>query len=78
MLTQGIDFTDAEKKFINSFAADMVENKRQARGVNEQIRLKWKASDYSLEQLRRAGVTLEILQTIRQNWESLKSIEKDI
>ena len=73
-----MELSDTSKKLINSFAAEIVENIRLAKGVNELIRRKWNASGYSLDQLRFAGVKPDILKFIRKNWEALQLIANDL
>ena len=67
--------SDSDKKLINSFTAETIESIRQAKGVNAQIRAKWQASGYTLEQLREAGVKSGLRDIIKKHWEDLHSEE---
>lgn len=67
-----MELSDSTKKHINSFTADIIEKIRQARGVNEQIRSRWQASGYTLEQLQHAGVKPYLREMMIKYWEDLQ------
>ena len=70
-----MNLSDATKNIINSFTAETVESIRHAKGVTAQIKARWQASGYTLEQLREAGVKSGLRVLIKKHWEDLHSEE---